>query len=177
MLDVIGSVIGLFGQAEVTVGLAFGLAVARARRLGVAGLVPLLILATIAIEAVLKMAVPHPAPPLDRARTVELIPFVHVSFAGSFPSGHVARAAFLAGIVRGVPFAVRAAAVLLMVASRLYLGEHWLSDVLGGLALGLAVSALAAWLEARMLKRSTHIGERGAAYSLGATDDSAQEGR
>ena len=177
MLDLIGSIIGLFGQAEVTVGVAVGLAVARARRSGAAGIVPLFILLTLAIEAVLKLTVPHPAPPFDRSRTVELIPFVHVSFAGSFPSGHVARLTFLAGIVRGIPFWLRAAAVLLMVLSRLYLGEHWLSDCLGGLALGYAVSEAARGLEGLILKRSTHIGERSPTYSLGATDDSAQEGR
>jgi len=34
-------------------------------------------------------------------------------------------------------------AVLLMIASRLYLGEHWLSDCLGGLALGWLVAKAA----------------------------------
>ncbi|HUQ41327.1 MAG TPA: phosphatase PAP2 family protein [Candidatus Limnocylindrales bacterium] len=170
LLDAIGSIIGLFGQAEVTVGVASGLAVARARRDGwQSGVVPLLIVVTILIEAILKTLIPHAPPPHDRSRTVELLPFVHVPFSGSFPSGHVARITFLAGIVRGTPSWLRAVAVLLMVTSRLYLGEHWLSDCIGGLALGYLVSAGALFAE-RVLKRSPHTGERPRTYSLAAQD-------
>ena len=146
-LDAIGSFIGLFGLSEITVGLAFGLAVARARVSPRDGLVPLFIVTVIAIEALLKLAIPHPAPPQDRSRTIELLPHVQVAFASSFPSGHVARLTFLAGIVRGIPGWFLVVAVLLMIASRLYLGEHWLSDCLGGLALGWLTATLARRLE------------------------------
>ena len=97
ILDLVGSIIGLFGLTEITVGLAFGLAVARARLSVRDGLVPLFIVAVIAIEAVLKLVIAHPAPPTDRSRTIELLPHVQVAFASSFPSGHVARLTFLAG--------------------------------------------------------------------------------
>ena len=149
VLDTIGSLIGLFGQAEVTVGIAFGLAVARARRSARDGLVPLFIIVLIAIEALLKILVPHTPPPPEVSRTVELLPSLHVPFANSFPSGHVARVTFLTWIVRGVPTWLRVAAVVLMIASRLYLGEHWLSDCLGGLALGYFVAKVAGLLERR----------------------------
>lgn len=139
-LDLVASLIGLAGQAELTIGIALGLAVARARASRRDGIVPLFIVLTIAIEAFLKIVVPHPPPPSDVARTVELLPSLHVPFANSFPSGHVARITFLSAIVRGVPTWVRVAAVVLMIASRLYLGEHWLSDCLGGLALGYLVA-------------------------------------
>ena len=146
-LDVLGSIVGLFGLTEISVGLALGLAVARARRSARDGLVPLCIVAVIAIEALLKLAVAHPAPPSDRSRTIELLPHVQVAFASSFPSGHVARLTFLAAIVRGVPTWVRVLAVVLMILSRLYLGEHWLSDCLGGLALGWLVAKATRLLE------------------------------
>lgn len=73
----------------------------------------------------------------------------------AFPSGHVLRASAVFGflsvvISRGVsenwrwlPYSLAGALITLVGLSRLYLGAHWLSDVVGSLALGLAwVSAL-----------------------------------
>lgn len=89
---------------------------------------------------------------LHRARPSEL----HYSgwSAFSFPSGHSTVNAVLYGflaflIARNlrpalrVPVALGAATVVFLIAfSRLYLGAHWLSDVLGGLAFGSAWLAL-----------------------------------
>jgi undecaprenyl-diphosphatase len=68
-----------------------------------------------------------------------------------FPSGHVARAAFLAYLaVRTLPTPIGSVAVALAFATlvaRMYLGTHYLSDVLGGAALGIAVGAASGlWL-------------------------------
>jgi membrane-associated phospholipid phosphatase len=104
--------------------------------------VPLLIFVAVAIEAVLKLTLAHPPPPDESARTVALIPTVHVAFPNSFPSGHVLRVTFLAAIVRGVPGWIGVALVVLMIASRVYLAEHWLSDCIGGLALGLVAAGV-----------------------------------
>lgn len=142
-LDVLGSLVGLLGQAEVTGGIALGIAVVRFRAHRRDALAPLFIAAVVLVEALLKIVVPQLPPPHERGRTVELLPFLHVPFAYSFPSGHVARTAFLLRIARGIPAWVAVAGVALMIATRLYLGEHWLSDALGGLVLGLAVAAVA----------------------------------
>ena len=64
---------------------------ARARRSPRDAFIPLFIVAVVAIEAALKLAIAHPAPPPDRSRTIDLLPHVQVAFASSFPSGHVAR--------------------------------------------------------------------------------------
>lgn len=72
----------------------------------------------------------------------------------SFPSGHTASSVVLYGflaflIARGKPVKVKVAvtliaalAILLIAFSRLYLGAHWLSDVLASLSLGTAWVAL-----------------------------------
>ena len=151
-LDLLGSIIGTFGLVEVATGLALGIAVARFRHGSRDWVVPLFIVLTLAVEAFLKIVFPHAPPPADRARTVELLPHLHVQFTNSFPSGHVARLTFLAAIVHGVPLWLRVGAVALMIASRLYLGEHWLSDCIGGFAAGAAVAALGRWY----FRRSTH---------------------
>ena len=49
-LNLFGSVVGIFGQAEVTAGVALGLAVARLRRGRSDAWVPLLIAAVVAVE-------------------------------------------------------------------------------------------------------------------------------
>jgi undecaprenyl-diphosphatase len=148
-LDIVASAVSLLGQAEVTAGIAIGLVVARWRRGLDTATVPLLLAVVTAVEVALKLAVPQAPPPEELSRSVELVPFVHVPFAGAFPSGHVARIAFLAGILRLPPW-LAIGAVALMMVTRVYLADHWPSDVLGGLLLGLLVAQGAAVAERRL---------------------------
>ena len=148
-LDLLASAVSLLGQAEVTAGIALGVVVARWRRGLDTATVPLLLAVVTAVEVALKLTVPQPPPPEELSRSVELVPFVHVPFAGAFPSGHVARIAFLAGIAR-LPTWVAVLGVALMMVTRVYLADHWPSDVLGGLLLGLLVAQVAAVAERRL---------------------------
>lgn len=148
-LDLLSSAVSTLGQAEVTAGVALGLAVARWRRGMDTATVPLLLAVVTAIEVALKLTVPQPPPPEELSRSVELVPFVHAPFPGAFPSGHVARTAFLAAIA-GVPAWLAVAVVALMMVTRVYLADHWPSDVLGGLLLGVLIAQLAAVAERRL---------------------------
>ena len=100
-----------------------------------------------AVDTVVKVVVDRPRPDLDD-------PVAH-AFGKSFPSGHAMTSTVCYGVLllaflpllprRSRPFAM-AGATLLVVAigvSRLALGVHYLTDVLGGFVLGLAWLAAA----------------------------------
>ncbi|MFO0991947.1 MAG: phosphatase PAP2 family protein [Hyphomicrobiales bacterium] len=87
---------------------------------------------------------------IQKARPFELYPDA-TSYA--FPSGHTAVATVTLGVLavlvshsmgrwgRSLVFAVCGLAVVAIAYSRLYLGVHWLSDVLGGFLFGAIVTA------------------------------------
>ena len=84
----------------------------------------------------------------------------------SFPSGHTVQYTTLFGFVFFLVYTLaqpsaRRTALLFLIAlpvvtvgpSRLYLGQHWLSDVLGGYALALLLLIPYCWAYARVLER------------------------
>ncbi len=131
------------------------------RGLGIWSLAPWLVFASLVSEVTFKLVVPQPGPPVafvpaswGCATAAYRLP-VSWTPPNTYPSGYAARMAFFA--IYGVGLAhsligrraAVATAILAMPAAgflgatRLYLGWHWPSDVLGGGLLGAALAFVA----------------------------------
>ena len=124
------------------------------------GLLLAAVLATTGAVTVISDVVARPRPADDLVQI-----FQHAG-GFSFPSGHVMHAtAFLGtltfavtqswkpGLARRLVLASLVLALAAMGASRLYLGAHWLSDVVGGYAFGAVLLAVAIGLWRRWMGR------------------------
>lgn len=165
ILDVIAREDDVYGRALPTFAAALVMAVLLLawRRGGWAWIVPLFIVFTGALEYLAKLGFSrglHLGELLAALR--DLLGFRYHTGAG-FPSGHVARTAFLAVVavrlfpsVIGVLFVLFAAVTF---GARLYTEAHRVSDVLGGSALGVFVASGALWsrsvIERRRARRKT----------------------
>ena len=143
-MDAVGLVTSVVGGVEfiavAAVALAAGLFFEGRRRLASRLLVALV--ATGLIEIVLKMVVPQAPVPGDALRDQDPS-LLDISTPYPYPSGHMLRSVLLLGAIyllwSNRPGRVAIVAFLIASAvSRVYLGTHWPSDVLGGALLGIA---------------------------------------
>lgn len=112
-------------------------------------------------ELIGKTMVHHPGPPFmfHRYSLGLSFPSFYVTTDYSYPSGHTGRTVMLALIIaflimksklgifkKLIIWSVLAGITFIMAVSRVYLGEHWFSDTLGGALLGSSFAFFTAFL-------------------------------
>jgi membrane-associated phospholipid phosphatase len=154
-LDSFFSALSVLGRFEYTVGALVAILIWRKR---IFGIIPFALFGFAhVIELIFKNMIEHAGPPQMFLRSqFGDFPGLHVFTDGSYPSGHSLRAVFMSIVIsfliykikplpKTIKFAIFAgifALLFVILLSRVSLGEHWTTDVVGGALLGASFAFL-----------------------------------
>jgi membrane-associated phospholipid phosphatase len=157
LLDRSGEALLLLGSVEAMSALVLAAALIawRGYGRGAAALVIAGYIAALVVELGMKLLLSHAGPPSEFNRYARIRPpSGDFDLHNSYPSGHAMRVAYLAVVVNWL-LAARilrtavAALVVVVCLGRVYMGAHWLSDVVGGVLLGLTCALIVRALHTR----------------------------
>lgn len=132
--------------------------------------IPFFFAALILVELYAKNVIHHPSPPFFMIKNpTTVFPKYYINESFSYPSGHAARAVFLGIVLYTISciqqplFRKKAGFIMLIIGimfyiflvsvSRIYLGHHWLSDIIGGVFLGLGFGLLTLGLNSHIIDK------------------------
>lgn len=157
--DFFFSVFTFMGDGIFIIALALLLFLLKCKRLAL-GLISSYLISGLIVQVIKRLInFPRPAGFLPDPSVIHAVSAATLNQHNSFPSGHTT-SAFAAAVIISLFTGKKSVAVITFIFaclvgySRVYLGQHFVEDVLAGSFLGVAVGTCCYWLQEKLLARS-----------------------